>query len=276
MSLFDKKKILIDKLSLYHRVIISESGGVRSLRFGNDIVQSAVHNRDPFAMQVDYTRYLTLGLAFNPGGRELLAVGLGSGAVPKLISRHCPEINIKAVEIDPLVAELAQRYLRLEPRPGFDIIIMDGRAFLRTCNRKYDIIILDAYNAEGVPFHLTTLEFLRLVKSRLNERGVVTANLWSLDWELFVSMLRTYGEVFEHIHRFPVSGKKNVVIAACDFRLSADELRSNALLVQAKAAFPFDYVSLTSHLDRKEFKSASAPLLTDEKAPQDWLNRKGG
>ena len=41
------------------------------------------------------------------------------------------------------------------------------------------MIFLDAYQNDYIPFHLTTLEFLKEVKSRLKEDGVVVSNILS-------------------------------------------------------------------------------------------------
>ena len=55
---------------------------------------------------------------------------------------------------------------------------MDGRAFLARDATRYDLIWLDAYGADSVPAHLTTVEFFRLVRARLAPGGAVAANLW--------------------------------------------------------------------------------------------------
>ncbi len=271
-----RKKVLADKKSFYYQVVVTESGGVRYLKFGNEVLQGAVDDHDHSVLPVEYTRYLPLGLALNPGCRSLLAVGLGAGSVPRLLAKHCPQIKVRVVEIDIAVVEMAKRYFHLDDNSAFEIVIADGRSYLKRNKNTYDWIILDAYHAQGIPFHLTTVEFLRLVKSRLNRGGVVTTNIWATDWKLYLSMLRTYAKVFSNMYRFLVPGRKNVVLIACDFELSPEDLQTNALKLQKEARIPYDLAGLTANLDRKPLDFSLAPVLSDDQAPLDWLNRQGG
>ena len=79
------EKIIMEKESIYHHIVVSESAGVRYMKFGNNIVQSAVYIDDPIALQLEYTKYLPLSLLFKPDARSILTIGLGGGAVQRLI-----------------------------------------------------------------------------------------------------------------------------------------------------------------------------------------------
>ena len=54
---------------------------------------------------------------------------------------------------------------------------MDARSYLRQTDRRYDVIIVDAYRPPYVPFYLTTKEFFELVEDRLNPGGIVALNV---------------------------------------------------------------------------------------------------
>jgi spermidine synthase len=43
--------------------------------------------------------------------------------------------------------------------------------------RRYDAIFVDAYRQPYIPFYLTTREFFRLVRARLNPGGAVVVNV---------------------------------------------------------------------------------------------------
>ena len=200
MILFAKQNIIFERESLYHHIQVTEEAGVRYLKFGNNIVQSAVYIDDPLSMRLDYTKYLPLGLVFNNHANSLLTIGLGGGAIPRLLKEFYPEMYIEAVEIDPLVVEVAKKYFYVEDDPDYTINIIDGRVFLNRVNKKYDLIILDAYNSDSIPFHLTTEEFLQLVKSKMTDDGAVSANVWSSDNKLYLSMVKTYEKVFDNVY----------------------------------------------------------------------------
>jgi len=271
MSIFAAEKVILEKESLYHHIVVTQNAGLRYMKFGNSIVQSAVYIDDPVSLQVEYTKYLPLALLFKPNSLSLLTIGLGGGAVPRIIKEYLPEIQIEAVEIDPAVVEIAKKYFFLEQYPAYNIAVMDGRVYLMRSKKKFDIILLDAYNADSIPFHLTTIEFLLLVKSRLNSGGVVASNLWCSEPHLFQAMLKTFQQAFPYVYRFKVFGKNNVIIIACGQKLGRFDIVQRAADFQLRVGFPYDYVFCADQLDLSSIDLNSAKLLTDDYAPVDWL-----
>ena len=53
----------------------------------------------------------------------------------------------------------------------------DGRAFLNVCDKKYDVIMVDAYQDITIPFQMSSKEFFAQVKSHLNDGGVMVVNM---------------------------------------------------------------------------------------------------
>jgi hypothetical protein len=97
-------------------------------------------------------------------------IGLGSGQ----LACYDPKLTTDFYEIDQDVEKIARKYFTyLTECPPRDILIGDGRLKLKSENRHYDVIILDAFSSDGIPIHLLTKEALALYKSRLNENGVL-------------------------------------------------------------------------------------------------------
>ena len=75
-------------------------------------------------------------------------------------------------------------------------------------DKKYDIIILDAYSRSFVPFHLMTLEFYKLLESRLYTYGIIVSNqVGSLSGDsstLYRVAYKTMKQNFPNILIFPV------------------------------------------------------------------------
>ena len=72
----------------------------------------------------------------------------------------------------------------------------------------WDVIVVDAFYSDSIPFHLATREFLELARSRLTPGGLVVTNIIGAvrgpDSRLFRSMLRTYRAVFPTVAVHPV------------------------------------------------------------------------
>jgi len=75
------------------------------------------------------------------------------------------------------VTRAAKDYFRLEEGENMTAHTEDGRRFLRDTDTTYDLIILDAYQKDQVPIHLTQLGFMELAEERLSDDGVFLANV---------------------------------------------------------------------------------------------------
>jgi len=111
-------------------------------------------------------------------GRMLL-IGLGGGS---LVKQYAADgWTVDAVEIDPRVIDLASRYFNLKASDG-TIVEADGRRFLASTNKMYDVILLDAFGSSSIPFHLVTKEAFGLMAAHLNSRGIFALNVESIGW----------------------------------------------------------------------------------------------
>lgn len=89
-------------------VYVSETDGVRSLHLGSVTIQSAMRIRDPFALELTYTRGIMCFLLFRTNVKDMLTIGLGGGSVAKYVHKHCQGIKSTIVEINPKVIQMAR------------------------------------------------------------------------------------------------------------------------------------------------------------------------
>src|SRR6185503_6939844 len=150
----------------YHRLVVVDGGGSRYLRFDSSF-QSGMYIGQPFRTRFAYTDYLQLGLAYNPSAKNVLVVGLGGASAPKRVWRDFGDVRLTVVELDPAVVETAYKWFALPHDERIDVHVDDGRRYLQRNDDRYDVIMLDAFYADGVPFHMTTLEFVELLRKRL-------------------------------------------------------------------------------------------------------------
>jgi hypothetical protein len=156
---------------------------------------------------------------------------------------------------------------------------------LSKTEKKYDLIILDAFSKNYVPFHLMTLEYFQLLDKGLSSDGVIISNsIGSMAGDrsdIVRAVYKTISQVFPSVYVFPTehnSGNlQNIMLAAMktpSVEYSKDELRQlasnndnnnhNSSTVLADLAY-------LEHLYGAELKTNDVPLLTDQFAPVEIL-----
>ena len=189
---------------------ITPNKGNRSL-FLDGFLHSSMNRENQSQLTLEYTRYFPIGFLLNPAAKNVLFVGGGGFSGPKYFLKTYPNVTVDVVEIDPVVIDVADKYFDVNTAdPRLHIYNDDARNFLLRTNqdKKYDIIILDAYSKSYVPFHLMTLEFYRLLESRLNTNGIIVSNqVGSLSGDssdIYRAAYKTMKQVFPNIMIFPV------------------------------------------------------------------------
>lgn len=215
------------------RVTVDDTEGIVSMRVDGRL-QSSIRGVDGLDAVQPYLDYLHLPFAVVPEAARVLVIGLGGGVLPKRILHDYPAVRVDAVELDPQVVEIARRYFGLPEEDRLDVIVSDGRRYLEETDRRYDVIVVDAYDGASMPFALTTLEFVRLAASRLSPGGVLTFNFvgvlsgkGSRMSHRFLKGMRT---VFSGCWVFPVGvgcggRRQNIVVLASDTPVEEATLR---------------------------------------------------
>ena len=131
----------------------------------------------------------------------------------KFLHDLLPETDLETVEIDPEIVWVARKFFGFEPDEHQIIHVDDGRAFIENSNKRYDIIFLDAYGHDSIPYSLATLEFLEGVRDRLAVGGVVCSNLLPEN-PRFWDMVKTYSEVFSEVRLIKPPSSSNAILFA--------------------------------------------------------------
>ncbi|MCM2326993.1 MAG: fused MFS/spermidine synthase [Lysobacter sp.] len=214
---------------------ISEAGGVRHLHFGSELVQGAMRIARPWALELEYTREMMLPLLLHAGAawpRSVLQVGLGAASFTRFLHRHRPKARVTVVEISPAVVAAARQFFKLpDESPRLAIEIADGHDWLAAATRRFDLILVDGFDAEGRAGMLESLPFYLNARSRLNAGGMLATNLLTRSRSV-APVARRLREAFEgRVAVLPPCGAGNTVaIAARDgeIRLEPSELRDPA------------------------------------------------
>jgi spermidine synthase len=275
-------RVVYRKESRYHRIAVTDDEDSRYLRFDSSF-QSGMYLSDPYRTRFEYVDYLHLGLAYKPNARRMLFIGLGGGSAPKRMWRDFENLQIQVAELDPEVVKVARRYFGLPDDPRLRVAAEDGRRYLSRHDERWDVIVIDAFYSDSIPFHLTTREFLELAHERLTPGGVVVTNIiGALEGDgsrLFRSLYRTYASVFPTVLVHPVTERgddaksiRNIIVVA------TDQSPPNRPFLAARWRRLREQDPRIADLSRAirnrrvgSFPTGDVPILTDDYAPTDAL-----
>ena len=201
---------------------------------------------------------------------SLLFVGGGAYGFPRYVEATYPTASITVVEIDPQVTAISRQLLGLRPDSRVQSVHQDARAFLigQTADQSYDVVYGDAYSDLSTPYHLTTLEYDRLVYQALRDDGVYMANVID-DYEhgeLLRAFVATVRAVFSHTYlvrqgKFTGTQAETAVV-----------IGTKRPLDLASRARPSEGMVVVADEELQQYLAAGRQiLLTDDYAPVDQL-----
>lgn len=277
-----RAKNLYTKDSFYHRIRVEEDSEARYLYFDTTL-QSAMNLNDPTSLRLVYPRFTSLGLTLRSSPRKVLMIGLGSGSIVTKLRKEFPSLEVDVVEIDPEVVAVAKKYFFFQEGKNLRVYTQDGRLYLTRTKQQYDIILLDAYHADAIPFHLTTREFFQMVSQKLESQGVAVVNIIGAirgpKSKIIRSFIKTLRQIFPQIYLFPTLGaddhslwtSQNIIVLASkeSMRLDIKEIVKRAATL-GRGLFP-DALSIYSSYFEGDIPDDDVPILTDDYAPTDSL-----
>ena len=260
----------------YQELEVTDLGDTRTLYLDGQR-HSAMDLNDPDRHVFSYTRYFHMPYLFVDDPDEIdrvLFVGGGGFTGPKrFVSEYDAAVDV--VEIDPEVIDTAEEYFAVEESDQLTVYNDDGRKFLRETDHTYDLIVLDAYKKDKVPFQLTTVEFMQLANDRLSADGMLFANLISAPTgpasEFYRAEYRTMEQVFPQVYGFSTAGPgvvQNIEVIAT----KNPDVVSQADLRERNRERDIG-IDLTSEVEnyRGDEPTDDVPILRDDYAPVDSL-----
>jgi spermidine synthase len=267
-------QVLYRGKSRFNDIIVTQDDqGMRTLYFEfGGARQSVVKVGDPEHLELAYARTAMSALALCPKPERILVVGLGGGTIPMFLRKQLPKTHIDAVEIDPEVISVAKRFFGFREDERMKAYAADGRRYIEQTRLRYDIVFLDAFGADNVPYDLATVEFLRAVRAILTPRGLAVANIWSRDSNpLYDSMVRTYQEAFDSLYIVKAPYTANRILLALPRRenISRADMVRRASAIAATHRFRFDLGSIIEDgFAEAPPKDPSARILRDRNKPR--------
>lgn len=272
------QKMLHEERSQYRPVLVYEEAGERCMCFTRECRigrQSCIELANPRRFALSYTKMMMGGTLFmGPTPRRILIIGLGGGSIPTALREILPQAQIDVVEIDPAVTRVAKKYFGYRDDAKMKVFEMDGRVYVKRAIRegkKYDTIMLDAFDHEYIPEHLLTREFLTEVKSLLSPEGVLVGNTFASS-RLYDYESATYAAVFGKF--FNLKAANRVIIARPAGLPTPEQLRLKAQEYElVLRGFGIDALSVLPMFSTQVDWDTSARVLTDQYSPANLLNR---
>lgn len=196
------------------RVLWREEGvqttvAVHEQGFGPGGVARRVMSLDGMHQASDYPqmafvhhRIGAMPVMLHPNPKTALVVGLGGGATAGAVAQF-PGVSVDVVELSGAVVQGATffRHINFDllQRPNVTLRVDDGRNYLLTTRKRYDVVTADII----LPNHagagaLYSREYFQLVRNALNDGGLVMQWNGGQGDTTYRLILRTFMSVFPH------------------------------------------------------------------------------
>jgi len=180
------ERLVHREVSPYQTIVVADGPARRCLRFGDgagQFNQSCRLHAQPAHLAFDYTRAMVATLLlWQPQPARVLLIGVGGGSIPLALAAVRPTATLDAVDIDAAVLRIAEHYFGLRAGPRLRLHAADGRDFVATARasgERFDAVLLDAFDADGIAPGLFSAAFLRDLQALLAPDGVFLANTFS-------------------------------------------------------------------------------------------------
>ncbi len=199
---------------------------------------------------------------------DVLILGMGTGTYATQCKKYFGDMKMEGVEIDEKITDLSRKYFSLPD--DVKVTTYDGRAYLQAENKKYDVIMVDAYQDITIPFQMSSVEFFTMVKEYLNENGVMVVNMnmrGSGEGNINEYLSDTIASVFGTVYTTDVKNSTNRELFASENSELIDTLKTNTRQLQNKELQDL----MTTVADESSAYHAGNYVMTDDKAPVELL-----
>jgi spermidine synthase len=182
------------------RWVCSADGAVQSMMFLDDHSYPVLH----------YVKALLCALLFVKQPRNLLNIGLGSGAIERYLLSHLPEIQLVSIEPKADMISLSRESFFLAS--NHPVIEEKAQSFLKKNKQKFDIIITDIHPGPGEINPVQTDSFLQDLVKSLARQGIVTINFLPDTEDEIVKTLVRLRQAFNQVILYDVPAQQNIVL----------------------------------------------------------------
>nr|WP_314540925.1 transferase spermidine synthase [uncultured Massilia sp.] len=195
--------------------LVRTARGRRTLEFMPGDIQSEMLLARPHALTLAYLRAMMCFVLFVPRPRHIVMVGLGGGSLVKFCRRHFPGTRITVIELRADVIALRTQFHVPPDDACLTVVNADAADYLPRLAGQADVLLVDGFDAAGLPPRLADASFYADCRRALVPGGVLVANVFSYD-PRHDAVLAALGAEFDGRLCAPrgVAGNNRIVFAA--------------------------------------------------------------
>ena len=159
------------------RPFVNETLDARTLYFSISAIQSRMQVQHADTLELEYTRLMMGFLMFQPAPPQIALIGLGGGSLVKFCHRHLLHSALTVAEINPHVVALREAFEVPADDARLRIITTDGAQLVRDSSARFDVLLVDGFDSDGLPQALRSQRFYDNCADVLQAGGLLVANL---------------------------------------------------------------------------------------------------
>ncbi len=167
------RRVLFDSRTEHQRLVIAESVAFGTLVMLDGVTQLTMADEYVYHEMLSHVPILAHGAV-----RDVLVVGGGDGGMIEELFKHAAIERVTMAELDAGVIELARAHLPTLSNGAFDdprleVVIGDGKDYVATTDRRFDLVIVDSTDPIGPGEALFTSSFYADCRRILRPGGIV-------------------------------------------------------------------------------------------------------
>ena len=134
-----------------------------------------------------------------------LILGLGGGDTVKILGS---DYTVTVVELEAEVVRVAREYFGIKSSPTRSILIQDAKDFVARNHTKYDLVIVDVYDGDGIPLFVRGQKFLKDICRASKPTGKVIINYASHSFKErdFTQFEKKLKQIFPQVELIKIGG----------------------------------------------------------------------
>ena len=170
--------------------LVRTEGDRRTLEFSPGDIQSEMRLSHPDELVLAYARAMMCFALFLPYPRHIVMVGLGGGSLAKFCYRRFPRARITVLELRADVIALREQFHVPPDDARLRVLHCDATAWLAANPGLADVLLVDGFDAGGLPPALSSARFYADCRRCLRPGGVLVANIFTYDPDYVAALQR--------------------------------------------------------------------------------------
>ena len=172
-----KEKVLYKIDTDFHSISVVENKFGRFIKY-KDTYQAGYIEHEFYKGNLPYINYFLIPYLVNPNIKTILFIGLGSGIILKQYQTLFKKLKkIDIVDIEEYIFPVAEKYFDFKLSDKMNFYLQDALIYLKNSKQKYDLIVVDIADNEGIDERFTTNEYFSSIKNHLTKNGIFVSNM---------------------------------------------------------------------------------------------------